>query len=144
MYQYQNFKSLLGTWVVGLIIALVINSCAGFQASVHSIGDKTYNALRTASRTADELVLTGVMTPGARKEFAGNIMVPALTMLEEAITATLEWKEGEPIPEAVAKLIGHLTKSTDNILKSLGKESNLYNDLIKAKNSANEFLEAVN
>jgi len=143
MYQYQSFKAMIACWGVALVIALSINACAGFKPAVKRLGDATYEAVLTARNTADNMVANGSMSKIQRQEFAKNITVPTLTILEQAIIDTLAWKEGEPIPENVSRLIGQLTKSADDILKTFGKDSNLHSNMLKAKSAAQEFLDKV-
>lgn len=128
-------------YIVALVIA--ISSCASWQVGVKKLGDATYEAVLTATRTADNMVSNGSMTPQQRQAFAKNVTVPTLTILEQAIIDTLAWKTGDPIPENVSKLIGQLTKSADEIAKTFGQNSNIHNNLLKAKDAAQEFLDKV-
>ena len=139
MHSYHRFRSRL------IITALLVTaiSCAGWQASIHRIGDRTYQALNAASETADAMLITGTMTKVQRQTFAKEIMVPALTALEGAIQATLAWEEGDPIPVNVANLIGILTKAVAAIAKQFGEGSALHENLKVALNRANGLLTQV-
>lgn len=128
---------------IAILAALLVSGCASWQVSVKRVGDATYEALRAASNTADALVVAGKMTQQQRQQFAKEVMVPSLTALDAAITATLQWQEGEPIPVRVSDLIGTLTKATDLIANQFGKESELYSKLEAAKQAASEFLNKV-
>lgn len=138
MQRFTSFKIIVSSW---LVLGLV--SCASWQVGVKKVGDATYEALRATSNTADAMVVAGTMTQAKRAELAREVLVPALTALDTAITATLQWQEGDPIPVAVADLIGILTKGADGISNSYGKDSDLYKRIENAKQAAKEFLERV-
>lgn len=125
------------------IALLAVTSCASWQVGVKKVGDATYEALRAATRTADAMVVAGTMSPAKRQEFAKEVTVPALTALDAAITATLQWQEGDPVPVKVSELFDILTKSADGIATSYGKDSELYAKLQSAKEAAREFLNKV-
>lgn len=126
-----------------LIFTLAIACGGNWRAAALVIGDRTYEALNLASTTADEMVVSKQMPPIQRQQFAKEVMVPATTALEGAIQAVITWKEGDPIPENVSRLIGILTKAIDTTAKSFGVGSQLHSNLILVRTRANGLLAQV-
>lgn len=129
--------------VIPLLLVLTIACGGNWKATAHTLGDRTYDALNTASKVADEMVLSQSMTKEQRQQFAKEIMLPSINALEGAIQSVIAWKEGEPIPENVSRLIGILTKATDDVAKTFGANSELHNALLVAKNRASGLLAQV-
>lgn len=140
MRRYEEFRARL---YVALFL-IFLSGCAGnWKATAHTLGDRTYDALNTASNIADDMVQSKAMTPQQRQTFAKEVMVPATSALEGAIQSVIAWQEGEPIPENVSRLVGILIKAVDSTAKTFGANSQLHTALLTARNRANGLLAQV-
>lgn len=113
-----------------LVIALSSVSCANkISTFTRDYGGLIFESLNTASQLADEMVSAQQMSREDRIIFAQKTMLPALVTLDELVSISRNWKQGDPIPTQFSVLVRGISQATDEIALSYGKETALQKTL---------------
>ena len=126
-----------------LIPILLSISCASFQTRVLNYGNIAYEAFNNISQVADQALATNQITKEKRVQIAKDYMIPGLTALDELITITKSYNPDDPIPTQFFTILSVLTRAYDDIMTSIGRDSNLFKVIEHARDTVVVWLQNI-